>query len=103
MDLAGSQVPHFAGAEPADAGVADAHPAAVGKLRPGLLAGDEDRRSPVAGRLEAALGEADRPAFSRHRGAADDGLEALHLEQLRVALLLPVLDQGVEHLPGPRD
>ena len=54
-------------AQLADAGVADAHPAAEGQRGAGLLAGDEDRRAAVALGLDAALREADRAALAARR------------------------------------
>src|SRR5215469_6756390 len=98
VDLPGPQVPHFAGAEPADAGVADPHPATERQLGARLLTGDEDRRAAVTGGFDRARGEADRSSLARHGAAADHRLEALHLQQLRVPLLAPVLDEVVEHL-----
>src|SRR6266576_1470374 len=96
--LAGAQVADLAGAELADAGVADPHPAAVGQRRAGLLAGDEDRLGAVAGRLDVAGGEADGAALAELAVAlADDGLEALEVQSLAVALALPMLGHRVEH------
>ena len=102
--LAGAQVADLPGAQPAHAGVADPHTAAVGERRAGLLAGDEDRLGAVAARLDVAGGEADRAALAELAVALpDDGLEALEVQAIAVAVAFPVLGHRVEHLGGARE
>src|SRR4051794_2777754 len=101
-DLAAAQVPDAARAQGPDARVADALAAAEGQVQPGLLARDQDRGAAVALRLAVALEELDRAALALLT-AADLGLEALHVHALAVALALPVLVHGVEHLPRAGD
>src|SRR4051794_28675406 len=93
--LAGAQVADLAGLQLADAGVADAFAAAERERETGLLAGDEDRLAAVGVRLAVALEELDRPALAL-LGLAEDGLEALHVQALAVAVLVPVLVERVE-------
>src|SRR3954468_12482428 len=100
VDVARAEVADLARAEPPDAGVADAHPAAEGKRGAGPLAGGEDRQTAVALGLDVASQEADRAARPLAGVAADDRLEALHVEQVQVSLALPVLADRVEHRPG---
>ena len=55
VDRAGAQVADGAVLQPADAGVADAHPAAERQRRAGVLAADQDRHAGVA--LGLAVGD----------------------------------------------
>src|SRR4051794_658110 len=71
-DLPGPQVADLAGAQAADAGVADAHATAERERGARLLAGHEDRLRAVAGRLDAGLREADRAALAELRVALAD-------------------------------
>src|SRR4051794_32479749 len=103
VDISRAEVADLARTEPPDACVADAHPAAEGKRGAGLLAGDEDRKTAVALGLDIALQEADRAARPLAGVAADDWLEALHMEQVQVSLALPVLADRVEHRPRAGD
>src|SRR3954447_5856100 len=100
VDLPVAQIAHAAGAELADAGVADPLAAAERQLEAGLLAGHEDRRRAVALGLRAGGGERDRAALAL-LAAADLRLETLHEEALGVAVLLPMVDQRVEQVAGP--
>ena len=99
IDLAAAQVAQAAGHELAGAGVADPHPAAERELEAGLLAGDEDRLAAVGLDLLVGLEELDRAALAL-AVAADDRLEALEVELVAVAVLLPVLLERVEQLGG---
>src|SRR3954452_24793381 len=76
-DLPGWQVADLAGAQPANAGVADAHPASERQGGAGLLAGHQDRLGAVALGFDPAVGEADGPALAA-LAVTDDvrGLEA---------------------------
>src|SRR3954451_20618911 len=100
-DLARAQVADLPGAELPDAGVADAHATPERQLEAGLLAGDEDRLAAVGLALGVRLQEGDRPAFAVAGLAADDGLEALHVQALAVAVLVDMGIEGVEHVAGP--
>src|SRR3954447_10200556 len=103
-DLARAEVADLARAELSDARVADAHPAAVGQRGAGLLAGHEHRLGAVALGLDAAVEELDRAALAELAVAlADDGLEALHVQAIAVAGLLPVLAHRVEHVARARE
>src|SRR4051812_32844939 len=97
IHFAAAQVAQLAGHELAGAGVADPHPAAERQLQPGLLAADEDRLAAVVLDLAVGLQELDRPALALAL-AADDRLEALEVELVGVALLLPVLLERVEQV-----
>src|SRR3954469_9899107 len=101
-DLAGAQIADLAGAELSDTGVADAHPAPERERRAGLLARDQDRLGAVALRLDVAVDEADLAAVTAL--AVADGvrrLEALHVQEIAVAVGVPVLGHRVEHRFGP--
>src|SRR4051794_19021365 len=100
--LARAQVADLAGLQLADAGVADALAASEGEAEPGVLARDQDRLAAVRVRLAVALEELDRPAFALLR-LAEDGLEALHVQAVAVAVLLPVVVERVEQLGGAGD
>src|SRR5438270_6497350 len=90
--LARAEVADLARAQLSDAGVTDAHPAAVGQRRAGLLAGDQDRLGALAPRLDVAHEELDRAALADLSVAlANDGLEALPVQAIAVARLNPVL------------
>src|SRR4051794_16994661 len=103
-DLARPQVPDLAGAELADAGVADAHAASERQRRARLLTGDEDRLGAIALALDIAVEELHRAALALLRVAlADDRLEALHVQVVAVRLALPAVAHGVEHLRRPAD
>src|SRR3954465_9518799 len=99
VDLPVAQIAYAAGAELADAGVADPLAAAERQLEAGLLAGHEDRRGAVGLALPAALGEHDHPALAL-LGEAQLGLEALGVQALGVAVALPALEHRVEQLAG---
>src|SRR5436190_3855350 len=102
--LARTEVADLARAQLSDAGVADAHPAAEGERRAGLLAGDEDWLRALAARLDVALEELDRAALADLSVAlADDGLEALHVQAIAVAGLVPVLAHRVEQVARSRE
>src|SRR5215204_4319488 len=104
MDLAGAQVAHATLLKAPDAGVADAHPAAEREQPARLLAGHEDRRGPVAVGREVGDAEAHRAAGAGvDLVAADDRLEALHVQQRRIAGLLPVRLHRVEHPARSRE
>src|SRR4051794_39607829 len=100
VDLAVAQVADPPGAELSDAGVADALAASERQLEPGLLPGDEDGLRPVGFGLGLARDERDAAALALPP-LAELGLEALHVEVLQLALSLPMVGQGVEHLPRP--
>src|SRR4051812_11268401 len=95
--LARAQVADLAGLQLADAGVTDALAASEGEAEAGVLAGDQDRLAAVRLRLAVALEELDRPALAL-LGLAEDGLEALHVQAVAVAMLLPVVVERVEQL-----
>src|SRR5436190_15602389 len=102
--LARAEVADLARAQLSDAGVADAHPAAEGERRTGLLTGDEDWLRAFAARLDVALEELDRAALADLSVAlADDGLEALHMQAIAVAGLVPVLAHRVEQVARSRE
>src|SRR6187551_17362 len=103
VDLSGAQIAHLPSAKLADAGVADAHPTAEGKRRAGPLAANQDRRAAVAASLDPALGEAHGASLALAGLAADHRLEALHVQQLAVAVPLPVTAHRVEHLGRARE
>ena len=86
-----------------DAGVADAHAAAEGQRRAGLLAGDEDRLRAVAARpRRRSSRKLDRAALAVLAVAlADDRLEALHVQAVAVAVALPVLVSASSSSAGP--
>src|SRR4051794_41261317 len=86
--LAGAQVADLAGLQLADAGVADALAASEGEAQAGVLAADEDRLAAIRMRLTVALEELDRPSLAL-LGLADDGLEALHVQAVAAAGLVP--------------
>ena len=86
-----------------DTRVTDAHPAAVGELEPLVLARDEDRLAPGGLGLGVRLGELDGPALALLAALAVGRLEALEVEHVRVAVLLPVLAQRVDELGGAGD
>src|SRR4051812_14496620 len=101
-DLSVAEVADLALLERAHARVADALAAAVGQVEPRLLAGHEDRRRPVGLGFRVALEELDRAALAL-LGAADLRLEALHVEAVAVAVLVPVLLHRVEHPARARE
>ena len=89
VDAPGAQVAHAARAQAPDAAVADAHAAAEGQLRAGLLAGHEDRLLAVAAALDAA--RAERIVAARAALAVADvlvGLEVLDVQPRGIALAL---------------
>src|SRR3954454_15663487 len=87
--LAATQVADLARHELPDAGVTYAFPAAVGQVEPLLFARDQDRRAAVALGLAVALGEDDLPALALLDVGVELGLEALHVQQVAVAVLVP--------------
>src|SRR4051794_11880435 len=100
--LARAQVADLAGLQLADAGVTDAFAASERERQAGVLAGDEDRLAAVRVRFAVALEELDRPALAL-LGLAEDRLEALHVQAVAVAVLVPVLVGRVEQLGRARD
>src|SRR3954454_15295713 len=103
-DLPGAQVADLAGAQLAHARVADAHAASERQRRTGLLARDQDRLRSVAGSLDIAVDEADRPALAAlpvTHGVRR--LEALHVQAVAVAVGLPMLGHRIEHSFGAAD
>src|SRR3954452_25267013 len=101
-DLAVGQVADPALAELADARVADALATAVGQVEALVLAGDEDGGRAVALDLLLALGEDDAATLAL-LGQAELGLEALHVQQVAVAVGVPVVEHRVEQLAGAGD
>ena len=90
-------------AEPADAGVADAHPAAEGQHGAGLLAADQDRRAAVTLGLDPALGEAHRAALRLRRarrrspaGSAPCGAAGDRPPRSQCALIASSISAGPE-------
>ena len=100
VDLAVAQVAHLAGAELADAGVADALAAAERQLEPASSPATRIGVAPSHSASVSLLAKLDRAALAL-LGEAELGLEALHVQALAVALALPVLGHRVEHLAGP--
>src|SRR5918994_5710091 len=82
LDVARAQVAHGAGAQPPDAGVADAHATAMRQQRTRLLAGHQQRRRPVRLDLLAAGKEADTAPVPAHARCGSDGTEALEVQSL---------------------
>src|SRR5205085_11327592 len=101
-DLAIGQVADPALAELADARVADALATAVGQVEALVLSGDEDRGRAVALDLLLRLGEDDAAALALLR-QTELGLEALHVQAVAVAVLVPVVGHGVEQLTRAGD
>src|SRR6185437_12172363 len=102
VHAAGAQVAHLPRAQLADAAVADAHAAAEGHLRAGLLAGEQDRLLAVADRLDPAAAEPDR-ATAAALAVADVrvGLEVLGVKPLAQAGLAPALAERLEQAGRP--
>src|SRR3954454_7694303 len=101
-DLPGAQVADLARLQLADAGVAHALAAAEREAEPLVLAGHQDRLRAVRVRLAVALEELDRPALAL-LGLAEDRLEALHVQAVAVAVLVPVVVERVEQRGGAGD
>ena len=90
-------------AQPADAGVADAHPAAERQLGAGLLAADEDRRAAVALGLDVGDAEADGAALAaRRRPRPITGWKRSMCEPLGIALASQCSVIASSISPGPR-
>src|SRR3954449_11615660 len=105
LEVAGAKVADGAGAQSPDAGVADAHPAAVRQQRPRPLADYQERRRRVGVGVLAAGEEADAAARAADAGGDGDWPEALEVQALRDASALEAIGQGVQQArraAGPR-
>src|SRR5581483_3363542 len=101
VHTARAQVADLAGAQLADAAVADAHATAEGHLRAGLLSREEDRLLAVGRRVDPAAREADRAAATALALAdAALGLEVLGVQALGETLLSPVLAKRLQQAGG---
>ena len=92
------QVPQTPLLQGARAGVADADAAAELEVQSGFLAGRENRCAAVAFDVLIAAQKADRAALALLVAAADDGLETLVVELVRIAVLLPPGFQIVQEI-----
>src|SRR5512147_2123679 len=86
----------------AHTGVADADSASVCQVQTRLLAGFQNGRAAVAFDGGVTVEEGDLTAFAFPRVTADLGLEPLVVQPIRVAVVLPVLDQRIEQFAGTR-
>src|SRR5207248_5377340 len=102
IEVSVSQVAHATRAERADAGMADALATPEGQVEAALLAGHQDWGAAVRLGLGVAGEKADLAALA-FLHEADLGLEALHVQALAVALPLPVVLHGIEHVGGTRE
>src|SRR4051794_11882655 len=91
------QVPDLAGAQLADARMADALAAAVREREADVLAGHQDRHRAIRLGLLLALEELDLAALALLR-LAEHGLEALHVEALAVTVLVEMRLHRLEQL-----
>src|SRR6185312_15703600 len=83
-------------------GMANSNATAKGKVETGLFARLENRCAAVAFDFLVAVEEAHRASLAGVGVTADLGLEPLEVQALAVPVRFPVLNQGVEHLTGPR-